>query len=77
MIIRQKVTECDFTGEKYSNPVDGVGYIARGATGRHCVVMWGGPKKLLEEERYGRIKTIEEVEAQILLKGGPMDYLDV
>ena len=44
MIIRQKVTECDFTGEKYSNPVDGVGYIARGATGRHCVVMWGGPK---------------------------------
>jgi hypothetical protein len=44
MYIKMKVNECDFTGIKYSSPVDGVGCVARGATGRHCVVMTAGPE---------------------------------
>ena len=44
MFIDYKVTECDFTNKQYGRLVDGVGAIAQGASGRWCVVMWGGPE---------------------------------
>ena len=48
MFVAQKVDECDFTGRKYYSAVDGAGAIARGATGRACVVMYAGPEYLAE-----------------------------
>lgn len=44
MIIARKVTNCDFTDRVYATPVDGLAFIARGATGRYCEVMWCGPE---------------------------------
>ncbi|MCP4342894.1 MAG: hypothetical protein GY799_29430 [Desulfobulbaceae bacterium] len=44
MYIEQMVTECDFTGREYHRPVAGAGGVARGATGRWCVVMHAGPE---------------------------------
>ena len=44
MYIKMKVRECDFTGKQYETAVDGIGCVARGATGRHCVVMYAGPE---------------------------------
>ena len=46
MWVEQMVTECDFSDEVYDTPVKGGGVIARGATGRYCVVMWAGPSWL-------------------------------
>jgi hypothetical protein len=37
---------CDFTNKRYKRPVQGAGVVARGATGRWCVVMWIGPEYL-------------------------------
>ncbi len=48
MYLKAKVRECDFTGEKYDEPVDGAHCFARGATGRWCCVMYMGPAKLRE-----------------------------
>jgi len=46
MIIFKTVRQCDFTGQDFDNPVEGIAYIAQGATGRWCEVMHGGPKEL-------------------------------
>ena len=40
MYLKGKITGCDFTGEEYDSPKDGVQCIARGATGRWCCVMY-------------------------------------
>jgi len=48
MFVKQKVNECDFTGRKYNSAVDGAGALAKGATGRVCVVMYAGPEYLAE-----------------------------
>jgi len=48
MYVKMKVPECDFTSKKYSSLVDGAGCIARGASGRWCVVMYAGPEFLSE-----------------------------
>jgi hypothetical protein len=45
MIIARKVNHCDFTDRSYAAPVDGVAFIAQGATGRWCEVMWCGPEE--------------------------------
>lgn len=50
MWVELLVTECDFTGRKYANKVKGAGAIAKGATGRACVVMWAGPEYLKERD---------------------------
>jgi hypothetical protein len=67
---------CDFTDERFSGGVDGGGYLARGATGRWCVVMYAGPK---EVERYiaagGEVITIEEAYAHIAAMG-PNEWVD-
>lgn len=48
MYVKRMVQECDFNDEKFDEPVDGVAMIAKGATGRYCEVMWGGPKVLAD-----------------------------
>ena len=45
MIIARKVTHCDFTDRQYGKAVDGVAFLAQGATGRWCEVMWCGPEE--------------------------------
>ena len=44
MIIRGKVKDCDMTGKSYETQVDGGWILARGNTGRVCVVMHVGPE---------------------------------
>lgn len=51
MLIRTKVTECDFTNTVYRRPVDGYAIVQRGATGRWCVVMHAGPEAQLDTSR--------------------------
>lgn len=46
MYVHKRVSECDFTGDKYDIPVLGAWCIARGATGRYCCVMYAGPEWL-------------------------------
>jgi hypothetical protein len=56
---------CDFTGEPMANPV---GYFARGATGRVCLVMVG-------EQREGdTVSTLEQI--QQWAESEPNGYLD-
>ena len=56
---------CDFTGEPMANPV---GYFARGATGRVCLVMVG-------EQREGdTVSTLEQI--QEWAASEPNGYLD-
>ena len=40
MWMKTKISECDMTGEYFDEPVDGIGALAQGATGRVCVVLW-------------------------------------
>lgn len=78
MFIRQTVRECDFTGKEYDHPVDGAGAIARGATGRWCVVMHAGPEYIIDnnitvhtsEEAYEMIRARRNEEE------GQYDYPD-
>lgn len=49
MVIKGMVPECDFTGKKYDPPVDGGHCVAKGATGRHCVVMFIGPEEIARQ----------------------------
>lgn len=46
MYMQAKVRECDFDGNRYSQPVDGAWVLAQGATGRVCPVMFAGPEYL-------------------------------
>jgi len=48
MYVEMMVNECDFTGKKYTKSVMGGGAVAKGATGRYCVVMYCGPEWLEE-----------------------------
>lgn len=48
MYVRRMVVECDFSGKKYDEPVEGGAAVARGASGRWCEVMWAGPEWLEE-----------------------------
>jgi hypothetical protein len=49
MYVKRKVNDCDFTGEKYATAQDGFAVVCRGATGRWCEVMWGGPTAMAEQ----------------------------
>ncbi len=46
MYVKSTVTECDFTGRQYDNPVMGAEVLAQGATGRWCCVMTVGPEEI-------------------------------
>lgn len=46
MYVEMNVPMCDFDDIQFSRPVMGAGAIARGATGRYCVVMYAGPEYL-------------------------------
>lgn len=48
MVIAGRIYECDFTGNKYPEGVQGGEVVVKGATGRHCVVMHAGPEYLAE-----------------------------
>lgn len=44
LCIEKKVMECDFNDEQYDEAKDGFAVVYRGATGRWCEVMHGGPE---------------------------------
>ena len=75
MWIKCMIHECDFTGKAYDSYVEGAGAVARGATGRWCVVMHAGPEyikhnNVLPMDRETAIKKIE------LNPEAPYDYAD-
>ena len=66
MLIYQMVTECDLTGETFDTPILGVGFVAEGATGRHCVVLHGGPEELLKRQENGETVLTPDEAREIL-----------
>ena len=50
MYIKQMVQECDMDGIKFGAVVAGAAIVARGATGRWCVVLECGPEYLARHE---------------------------
>ena len=69
MIIEQQVTHCDMTQTEYPKPVPGGGYLAQGATGRWCVVMWAGPEYIRQHKI--KLMTREEAIEEIGDNGWP------
>lgn len=70
MILKTMVTECDFSGKTFDEPVEGGHCFARGATGRVCWVM-----SICDEfaqENGWEYNTLEEIEAWANEEG----YLD-
>lgn len=63
MWVEQIVTECDFTGKQYDTPQQGAGGVARGATGRWCVVMHAGPEYIMDNKIV--VKSYEEARKHI------------
>lgn len=63
MIIEQQVTHCDMSQREYPKPVPGGGYLAQGATGRWCVVLWCGPEYI--KSRNLKLLTREEAIQEI------------
>lgn len=59
MFVEMNVPMCDFTSRQYKEPVKGAGAVARGATGRYCVVMYAGPEYLKQND----IKSVSYEEA--------------
>ena len=76
MIIFKKVTECDMTKQEYFEAVEGIAYVAQGASGRWCEVLWGGPEELAKLEAEGiEILTEEQARNKILTSGnGWVDF---
>jgi len=70
MIIHRQVKECDFTGAKYPDHVDGIAYIAQGNTGRWCEVLWGGPEEKARIESDGEEILTEEQARKIIIESG-------
>jgi hypothetical protein len=67
MYVVGMVSECDFTDTKYPEPVRGALCVARGATGRYCVVMYAGPEFLA---RHGIVPLSYSEAVSIVLKNG-------
>lgn len=74
MIIATLVSSCDITGQDFGEYVDGVAFIAQGATGRWCEVLWGGPEQLAKAKAEGSLLTREEAYAEINRLGGYPDF---
>jgi hypothetical protein len=72
MLIHALITECDITGEKYDQPVNGAYALARGATGRWCPVLSFGTTAL--EDYTGTVVSVETAREIIEAKGDWLDY---
>lgn len=68
MLMSAMVRECDFTDRKYDDYVKGGWYLAQGATGRYCAVMYVGPE-YIEENGLEPISR-EEAEARVNAQEG-------
>ena len=68
MIIKELVRECDISGRKYLERVDGGAILSQGMTGRWCVILHVGPEEI-KKQGY-KLMTIEEAEAEIEKIGG-------
>jgi hypothetical protein len=76
MLIKMTVPCCDFTDTRYPDGVEGGGYLARGATGRWCVVMYAGPEQVARHiAAGGAIISAEEAYAKIEAKNNG-EYAD-
>jgi hypothetical protein len=75
MYIYKRVTECDFRGEAYPGPVDGVAVISKSAAGRYCEVMHGGPE-FLADQLAGGAKVLTVEEAREIANADPTGYAD-
>ena len=74
MYLAHTVRECDFTGRKYAEPVQGAHIVAPGATGRWCWILCIGPELIAEN---GIVPLSREaVEALIALNhpGAEIDF---
>lgn len=69
----QKITECDDCLEKFHYPVDGIGIVGRGASGRWCVVMWVCNQHGINDKD---IMTDEQM-AQYIADNYPGDWADL
>ncbi len=68
MYVKMLISECDFTDKKYPSRVMGAGAVARGATGRHCVVMTMGPEYI---KQHGiELTSYDDAVAKIDAMGG-------
>ena len=72
MLIPAFITECDITGEKYDQPVNGAYALARGATERWCPVLSFGTTAL--EDYTGTVVSVETAREIIEAKGDWLDY---
>ena len=75
--IARWVNSCDFTQTEYSESVEGVAAIARGASGRWCEVMWGGSEYKAElEEKNVPILSYEDAYKWVEENGEEGDWCD-
>lgn len=71
MWMKTKISECDMTGQKFSHPVDGIGALSQGQTGRVCIVLWAS---MQYAEENGIVPlTYEEAEEYAASLGGWLD----
>lgn len=71
MLVCMTVPCCDFTDVRYPGGVEGGGYIARGATGRWCAVMYAGPGSVAKTKIQPAINTISIREDGLAFKSIP------
>ena len=71
MLVSATVHECDFTNREYPEGADGGWYIAQGASGRYCVVMYAGPDYIAETnaECITYDQALARIEEESKLKG--------
>jgi len=74
MWVQETVYQCDFTDREYPRGALGAGAVARGNTGRHCVVMWAGPEYVAKNNI--TLMSKEEAREQIDNNGSEGDYAD-
>jgi hypothetical protein len=72
MYMNAMVTECDVTGARYDAPVAGSYAVARGATGRWCVVLAFGPEAT--KQHAGKLLSEDDVRNIVEAKGEWLDY---
>ncbi len=71
MLIKSRVNVCDFTGVEYDGYVSGGTFLAQGATGRWCAVMWAGPEWVAKHiADGGEILTAAQAETLIMAMPG-------
>jgi hypothetical protein len=73
MIIAAMIRDCDWTDQKFDEPVMGYHLFSRGATGRVCQVLNLCAEAVNLEKN--KVSTLEEVEAWAeSVPGGYLDY---